>query len=606
MPKEKFEILSPRDHVRLRTGMYLGSTSVESVDRFILGKWQNINYVPAINKMIDEIIDNSIDEAIRTNFEYANQISVTIKEEKISIEDNGRGIPQEEILDVDGKKTLRPVAAWTKTNAGTSFNDNRTTIGANGVGSACTNFVSSSFIGETWRDNVLLKVQCSDGANKINVSTRQKVGNGTKVSFIPDFSLFNISSIYDVHTIQLIEDRLTALQIAFPEIKFKFNGKRIAESNIKKYSQLFVSDNDASTIIHQEQNLSFFFAASDDGFRTSSYINGVHTRLGGTYVDYVVNSITDELVIMIKRRHKIDVSKSTIKNGLSLVLFARNFVDPKYDSQTKERLTSNITSVKDHCGEMDFTKIARKVFNAEDIIGPIIEAQLAKKLAADKRAATLAQKKLKKIKVAKHIAATTTDSTLYLCEGDSAIGYLIKVRDPKRVGGYPLRGVIMNTWDMKPADVLKNKELSELVSILGLNVNDPDSVDDMTYKNIATLTDADHDGIGHIMPLLLAFFYKFWPRLYTEQRVHISRTPILISSKGKDVRWFYTYSEANEFKTNSSGYHHRYIKGLASHTEEEYSKIVNDPVLDTVVIDDPNWFEVAYGKDSQLRKDWLV
>jgi DNA topoisomerase-2 len=290
---------------------------------------------------------------------------------------------------------------------------------------------------------------------------------------------------------------------------------------------------------------------------------------------------------------------------MTFVLFARNFEDPKYDSQTKERLTSNITEVKSHYDADEFDKIARKIMSSEDIIGPIVEAQLAKKLAADKRAATLAQKKLKKVRVAKHIASTTKDSTLFITEGDSAIGYFLKVRNPKTSGAYPLRGVIMNVWDMKPADVLKNKELGELVAVLGLDINDPDSVDNMDYKNIATLTDQDHDGIGHIMPLLIAFFYKFWPRLFEEGRVHVARTPILISSKGKDVKWFYTYDEASEFKSKGNGYHHRYIKGLASHTEDEYDKIINSPKLDTITIDDPHWFEIIYGKSAQLRKDWL-
>ena len=609
MSKEDFKVLSARDHVRLRTGMYLGSTAKETVERFVLGKWQTIEYVPALNKMIDEIIDNSIDEAIRTNFEHANQISVSIKGEQITIEDNGRGIPQEEVTDADGNKMPRPVAAWTKTNAGTSFNDDRTTIGANGVGSACTNFMSEKFTGTTWKDGNCIKVACKDGSNEVKVSTSSKNGSGTSVSFVPDYSLLSVDSLSDTHTSELIQDRLTSLQIAFPEIKFKFNGKRVGQPNIKKYAELFKSDDSQSVVVSQTENLSYFITGSDDGFRTTSYINGVNTRLGGTYVDFIVNGIIDDLTGLIKRKYKIDVAKSTIKNGLTFVSFARNFVDPKYDSQTKERLTSNIGPVKEHyneCGSDEFVKIARKIMSSEDIIGPIVEAQLAKKLAADKRAATLAQKKLKKIKVAKHIAATSTDSTLFIVEGDSAMGFLLKVRDPKKVGGFPLRGVIMNTWDMKPADVLKNKELSELVAVLGLDINDPDSVDNMTYKNIATLTDADHDGIGHIMPLLLAFFYKYWPRLFEEKRVHITRTPILISSKGKDVKWFYDYQSASEFKTKSSGYYHRYIKGLASHTEEEYSKIINTPNLDTVVVDNPHWFEVAYGNDVNLRKEWLA
>ena len=289
-------------------------------------------------------------------------------------------------------------------------------------------------------------------------------------------------------------------------------------------------------------------------------------------------------------------------------MFARNFVNPKFDSQTKERLTNPMSNIKEHveASEIkDFQSLARKILNTEEIIDPIIEAQLAKKLAADKRAATLAQKKLRKVKVAKHIAANKDGATLKIVEGDSAMGFLLKVRDPNKIGAFPLRGVIMNTWDMKPADVLKNKELSELVAVLGLDINNPDSVDDMTYQYVATLTDADHDGIGHISPLLIAFFYKFWPRLLTEQRVMITRTPIMISSKGDDIKWFYTYEDAIAFKDKEKNYKHRYIKGLGSLTEDEYSTIINQPKYDVVTLDDADMFQMMFGKDSSLRKEFM-
>jgi DNA gyrase/topoisomerase IV subunit B len=189
---------------------------------------------------------------------------------------------------------------------------------------------------------------------------------------------------------------------------------------------------------------------------------------------------------------------------------------------------------------------------------------------------------------------------------NSAMGFFLKVRNPDTCGAYPLRGVVMNTWDMTPAEVLKNKELSELVAILGVDINDPMSYNNMNYENVTILTDADVDG-NHIASLLIAFFYRFWPEMVDEGRVSITRTPILISSNGKDEKWFYEYSEANKFKAScSQNYSHRYIKGLASHTEEEYSRIINEPKLDVIAVDDPSKFEIMFGKDASLRKEWLV
>jgi DNA gyrase/topoisomerase IV subunit B len=605
---ETFQILSPRDHARQRTGMYMGSVSLEKIERFVLGKWKIVDYVPALNKMIDEIIDNSIDEAIRTNFVYANKIDITIDGNKITVADNGRGIPQDEIIDTaTGERVLRPVAAWTRTNAGTSFTEDRTTIGANGLGSAITNYLSMVFCGETWRDGKLVIVDCKNGADIVIPQIKKKNGNGTKVSFIPDFSLLGIQNLNEANTIELVEDRITSLQLAFPEIQFSFNGKKVEENNIKKYSNLFTND---APVIFQNDNISMFFVMSEDGFRSNSYVNGVNTRLGGSYVDYIVNGVVEELSILIKKKHKIEVTKSVIKNGLTFVLFVRNFTDPKFDSQTKERLTNSLSNVKEHYSNnngIDFVSLAKKIMGSSYIIDPIIEAQLAKKLAAEKRAATLEQKKLKKVKVAKHIAANDPSATLFLCEGDSALGGFLKVRDPKKSGGYPLRGVIMNTWDMKPSEVLKNKELSELIAVLGLDINDQNSIDDMNYANIATLTDADHDG-EKIAVLLIGFFYKFWPRLILEGKVHITRSPILISTKGKETKWFYGYDEANEFKQSgkSKGFVHRYIKGLASLQENEYYQIINNPVFDTVKMDNKDLMEMMLGLDSKPRKEFIM
>ena len=602
---EQFRILTARQHVRERIGMYMGSSSQEEIERFLIGEWKTCTYVPALSKMVDEILDNSIDEAIRTNFKYANKINVSIDGDKIIVTDNGRGIPQDKIFDeTSNENILRPVAAWTKVNAGTSFDDERVTIGTNGVGSAATNFLSQKFVGKTWSDGKMIEVTCLDGADSLKVSKKQKEGNGTEVSFIPDFDLFEVDSLNELDTVSLIEDRLMSLQMAFPEISFSFNKRRVRVTDLKKYAALF----NESTIVEKSDNLSFFFAPSEDGFRSNSFVNGVNTRQGGNYVDYIINGVVDELVTKIKRKHKIEVVKATIKNGLTFVMFARNFVNPKFDSQTKERLTNPMSNVKEHlegAEVKDFVFFANKIMNTPEIIEPIIEAQLAKKLAADKRAATLAQKKLRKVKVAKHIAANKDDATLKIVEGDSAMGFLLKVRNPDTIGAFPLRGVIMNTWDMKPADVLKNKELSELVAVLGLDINDPDSVTNMTYKHIATLTDADHDGIGHISPLLIAFFYKFWPRLLNERRVKITRTPIMISTKGADLKWFYTYEEASTFKADNGDWKHRYIKGLGSLTEDEYDKIINEPVYDVVTVDDAGMFQMMFGKDSQLRKEFM-
>ena len=174
-------------------------------------------------------------------------------------------------------------------------------------------------------------------------------------------------------------------------------------------------------------------------------------------------------------------------------------------------------------------------------------------------------------------------------------------------GCLPLKGVIKNVWDEKATSVLKSKELAEIIACMRLDINDPDSVDDSYYKDICILVDFDHDGIGHISPLLQAFFYKFWPRLFEEKRVHIIVSPILIvHQKNKDDIWCYSYEEAREAKEKYPKAYFRYIKGLGSLEEEEYEQLVQNPKMLTVDIDDASLFELMFGKDSGPRKELIL
>lgn len=606
--KEEFKILSPRDHIRLRMNMYVGSSSIETVQRFVLGEFKNVTYVPAILKIIDEILDNSIDEAIRTNFAFANKIDLSISGDTITISDNGRGIPQDEVIDSNGMKLLRPEAAWTRVNAGTSFSDERTSIGANGVGSSCTNFLSIEFIGKTWRDGKLISVMCKNGGLDVKTTISKKAGNGTQVTFTPDFTLFDVKKLDEYDTINLIKDRLVSLSMCFPEIKLTFNGSKIVSdvNNFTSYAKLFGPEN-GSQYCYTNGNLSFLLSGSEDGYRQNCYVNGVNTRLGGSYTDYVMNGVIDELIPMIKRKYKVEVNKSTIKNGFTFVLFARNFVNPKYDSQTKERLTNSVTQIKEHFTESfkyDFKYIAKKIMDSEDLINPIIEAQINKRDADEARQTAIKQKELKRVKVAKHVSATSKEATLFLTEGDSAGATLIEVRNPEKAGFMPLRGVVKNVWTDTASQTLKNKEISELVSILGLDITDKDSYKNMNYANIAILSDADVDG-GKIATLIVAFFYKYWPGIITEGKLKITRSPILIAKKGKKVEWFYTLEAAENLK-KEGGWDFRYIKGLGSLEKAEYDKIINDPVFDVITVSDPTLFDMMFGDDAQKRKDFML
>ena len=197
------------------------------------------------------------------------------------------------------------------------------------------------------------------------------------------------------------------------------------------------------------------------------------------------------------------------------------------------------------------------------------------------------------------------DTTLFLTEGDSAIGYLIEVRNRELHGGYPLRGKFMNTWGMSAVDILKNKEAFDICAITGLTIGE--SAEGMNYRNIAIMTDADVDGTGSIYPSLLAFFTQ-WPELFEQGRIRFVKTPVIIAQVGKKQEWFYDLPSYDKAKGSLGKHSIRYIKGLGSLTRDEYERVIQEPVYDVVKLPE-NWkdlFEMLMGKDASKRKAWMA
>jgi DNA topoisomerase-2 len=605
MIKNEIKVLSDVEHIKKRSGMYIGSSANEAHERFLFGEYKSVTYVPGLVKLIDEIIDNSVDEAIRTGFKFANKIDVTIKDNQVSVSDNGRGIPQAMVVDQTGEEIPGPVAAWTIPKAGGNFGDDaeRKTGGMNGVGSSLTNIFSVMFTGITADGENEITVSCSNGMENKSWSTKKSKGKGTTVVFIPDFSHFETNSMGEIYN-EITLDRLQTLAVVYPDIQFTFNGKKV-DGNFKKFAKQFGEN----VVIQETDNVSMAFATSPDGFRHLTYVNNIHTKNGGHHVECVFDDICEHLLPGIKKKYKgIEVSKARVKECLTMLMFIRDMSNMRFDSQTKERLTSPFGEIRSHI-QIDAKKIANAILKDEGLIMPIVEAALARKLAAEKAAETKANKKAAKAKVQKHIKANLygkdADTTLFLTEGDSAIGYLIEVRDRELHGGYPLRGKFMNTWGMSGVDIMKNKEAFDICAITGLTIGDED-ISSMGYRNIAIMTDADVDGTGSIYPSLLAFFTQ-WPQLYKEGRVRFVKTPVIIAQIGKEQKWFYDLPEYEAAKDKLPKHSIRYIKGLGSLQKSEYKQMIMNPKYDVVQLPD-DWkeqFEMLLGKDPAPRKVWM-
>lgn len=607
MAKEEFKILSEIEHILKRPNMYIGGISSEQKECFLNGTWKSVPQVPGLLKIINEILDNSIDEAIRTGFKHANSIKINIDETTVTIEDNGRGIPQEEIQTPQGDTLARPVAAWTRARAGSNFDDEgRTQIGMNGVGSVCTTAFSKKFIGTTSDGANTLTLKCiNNGVIENVISKPSSTASGTKVQFWPDLERFGLDVI-DEHHIEILLDRVNALAVNFPHIHFKFNGKMVKHATLRRYADMYSEKH----VTFDDGRISFFVYGGDKGFRHNSFVNGVHTMNGGQHCDYVIGKLVEYIRPAVEKKHKIDVSPLQVKSHLQLVLFMRDFEDPKFDSQAKERITNKYSDVNNYFAgsSVPWEKLAKKILTTPEIIDPMIDALLAKKLLAEKRAEAAARKKAKKKKAASHLAATgrvADEKIIFFTEGDSAIGNLINVRDPIKHGGFPLRGKVLNVNGMSNLEIMKNKEIENICSIVGLEVGmEPD---DLTYGKIGILADADIDG-GHIVSLLINVL-SHWPRLFHEERVVIVRSPIVVSTnkKTKDVKYFYESDEFTNANLNSD-WDNVYKKGLGSLTEDEYSEIINNPRFEVVQLtnDCQDKLEMAFGKDSGPRKEWLM
>lgn len=603
---EEFKLLSDIEHVLKRPSMYIGSTSLEEIETFIDGKLQKIKIVQGLEKIISEIIDNTIDEAIRSKTTKM-KIDITMNDKMVIVKDSGRGIPV-----IKHKETglYLPELAWTKLRAGTSFEDNRTGPSQNGIGSSLTAIFSVKFIGETYDGSNYCKITATNNLKNVDcyvVNKKQK--SGTTVTFWPDFSRFECDGI-STDLQMVIKERLKVIGSVFPELIITFNEENLKPRNYKAYLKTF-----SEVFVDYSVDGKYYFGIFNspyDEFKQTSNINSLDIHLGGTHEEQIMLGVSYALKDLIKKKHKIEMAPAEIKRGLLLVFGGRDFKGMKFDSQTKQRLTNSVAETKEYLeyADIPFDKIAKKILATPELIDPILQAKLAKQAAIEAALVTKAQKKLAGAKVKKHIQANSKnprERQLFICEGDSAIGRLKEVRDVKTMGGFPIRGKMLNTFGMKEKDILDNKECKELMTILGLKfgTNDQETLSNLTYHKINIFSDSDYDGY-HIRTLVINFLSR-WPVLFTKKMVNIVVSPIIILENGKKKEFLYSL---NDYKTSIDkwkGWKVRYVKGLGGLSSAEYEMVINNPdSYFPIKIDDPQYLEIMFdGNATEKRKEFL-
>jgi DNA gyrase/topoisomerase IV subunit B len=612
---ETFKILTDEDHILLRPSMYIGSVDETDTQGYFINlsnnvikqaEYKTIKVIPGLLKIINEIIDNSVDEHIRTAHKYATKIDVSIKQNldsfEVSVADNGRGIP---IVKVKGANEYRPVLSWGCARSGTSFEEVRTTAGTNGLGSFATYVFSKVFRGETYDGTNGLVFE--KAGKKVTVKPSSK--HGTKVTFQPELDKFNNGSLcFDSH-VEYIRQRLLNLSVCYPKINFTFNDEKLHIDDISLLASSIIEHN----IVYRDKTtpaaLIIGSTAEQQEFRFHSYVNGLHNPNGGTHVDFLAYEICAALLPLVKKKYKIDITPSHIKNNLFLGIFASDFINLKFDSQTKEKITNSKAEVSAYFKEYDYEAIAKKILAKEEIINPIVQSILYKKELAERLELARQQKKNKKVDVPTHIAATfpnPEERILFISEGLSACGPILSVRCNNKIGGYPLRGKIMNVNGEKAIDIIQNKELSELMTVCGLELNKPAT--NLNYGKFVFMVDPDIDG-NSICTLLTNFFALWGDSLFKDKRIYRIAIPLFYATKkNTEPKYYYDYDTFYKDEKNLKGYEVTYFKGLGTMPTEVYDKCINKPKLIPITYDNTSkdYLEMAFGKDSAPRKKWLL
>jgi DNA topoisomerase-2 len=611
MQNNKLVELDDREHILLRGNMYLGAIDLTTKEGFYLEDdkivYTSKSYVPGLIKIINEVIDNAVDEAIRTNFKFANNIKVCINQDTnmISVEDNGRGIPQE-LTEVSGLPG--PVAAWGKAKAGGNFEDsNRITIGANGVGSYITNCWSKEFTGITANGSTRFAVKFTNNAESYTTKVNKFSGQGTMVKFVPDLEKFGLSSIDDVH-VSIIKQRIFELSVVFPEIKFTFNGKVISFRNKKQYLDLFGSNYEVLDL--KEKGFVGIFPNESDDLKFHSLVNGLVLHSGGNHIDYLLENIVKEIKDKISRKYK-SIKPADIKNKLLIVTVLNDFNNLKFDSQTKERLTNSYSEIRNYLGDIDLQNFSLKIYKNKEIIDPITEMYRIKEEFKKRKDLENIGTGRKRIKNDKYYPAIKRNKYLVLAEGNSASNGIMSVLGREELGYFPLRGKPLNVIDADSEKITANQEIKDIIQILNIKIGS--EINNPSYENVLIASDQDLDGI-HIRALLITFFNSFCPNLIKEGKIKILNTPLIAGKKGNRIeKYFFNLEDYKSFvdiPENKNGYSWTYYKGLSTWKKEDLTDLIKRIGLENMIVtlkcDDnidlsiKNWM----GKlNSDFRKD---
>jgi DNA gyrase subunit B/topoisomerase-4 subunit B len=520
--EDKIKTLSSLEHIRLRTGMYIGRTG------------SGAHYDDGIYILVKEVIDNGIDEFIMG---HGDRIDVSIEDDMVTIRDYGRGIPLGKVVD-----------CVSKINTGAKYNDDvfQFSVGLNGVGTKAVNALSTYFLVRSHRDGKFVEAEFELGALVREEKGKTDEPNGTFVAFSPDADIFKKFQFNPDH----LARRLRFYAYLNAKLKIWFNGELFHckgglldlirdESQYEKiYTPFHFSDKTLEVAFTHTNRFSEEYY---------SFVNGQYTSDGGTHL----SAFREGLLRGINDFANKKFSGDDVREGV-LGAVAIRLKEPIFESQTKNKLgnTEIRSDLVARISQVVADLLHRDPTEAKKLIGKIEETQkLRKELNTVKKLARERSKsvsiRIPQLKDCKNHfnreKKKFLGTQIFITEGQSAAGSLVSCRDAGNQAIFTLKGKPLNVCDLKRDALYKNVEIYNLMRSLNIEEN----IDQLRYNHVILATDADVDGL-HIRNLMITFFLRFFESLVREGHLKILETPLFRVRNKKET--IYCYDDAEREK----------------------------------------------------------
>ncbi|MDY3773854.1 MAG: DNA topoisomerase (ATP-hydrolyzing) subunit B [Eubacterium sp.] len=546
---DQIQILEGLEAVRKRPGMYIGSTSERG-----------------LHHLVYEIVDNAIDEALAG---FCDVIDVHINaDNSITVLDNGRGIPVG-INHKAGKPAVEVV--FTVLHAGGKFGGGgyKVSGGLHGVGASVVNALSDWLEVEIYQDGYSYKQRYERGKAMYDL---KKTGTtdmrGTKVSFLPDETIFKETTVFDYNT---LKSRLREMAFLTKGIKIVLHDDRQEESvveafyyegGIKEYVEYLNRGKEPlyDDIIYCEGQKGDVYVEvafqHNDSYNDScfSFVNNITTPEGGTHLAGFKNAMTKTFNEYARTQKLLkdsdaNLSGDDIREGLTAIISIK-IPEPQFEGQTKQKLGNSEArgAVDSVVSEQLTIFLELNPSIAKIIVEKALLAQRAREAARNARDLTRRKTALDSTSLPGKLADCSDKNPenceIYIVEGDSAGGSAKSARDRATQAILPLRGKILNVEKARLDKILVNAEIKAMITAFGTGISDDFDISKLRYHKIIIMTDADVDG-AHIDTLMLTFLYRFMPELIRQGYVYLAQPPLYKIEKNKKSYYVYSDEELN-------------------------------------------------------------